>query len=210
MIKSVKVVNNAGMPVENLYIEVEGNSFVSSRNGDLELKAQNPDSVVRINYVGSPEVRTTFGKIGSEIILDNGFEKQTCKSSEVSMDYLTKEIQLLNEEGNPLAGVEVFSETGLTNTTTDANGVAIVKVSNPEEYLSFDGDTIEGQAIAFKSLPSQQKLKEYATAKIDTKKTSNAGAKWLGLLALGGLIWKHAQNNASSNQGLSCPVKITL
>lgn len=206
MIKNVKVVNEAGMPVEKLYIEVEGNSFVSSRNGDIELKANNPDSVVRISYVGSPEVRTTFAKIGSEIIVDNGFKKQSCKSS----SYLTKQIQLLSENGKPLVGVEVFSETGLTNTTTDANGMAIVKVSNPEEYLSFDGDTIEGQAIAFKSLPTQQKLKENTMAQLDAKETKNAGAKWLGLLTLGGLLWKHSKNNSSSSQGLSNPVKITL
>lgn len=214
MKKTVKVLNHAGMPVENLYVEVEHNSFISSRNGDLELKAENPDSVVRINYVGSPEVRTTFGAISDIISVDNGFRKKTCSSKNMTMDYLTKQIQIVDKTGNPLPGVEVFSESGLTNTLTDTNGMALIKVNDPDEYLNFDGENIEGEAISFLALKDQVQLGGYSTAKIDNK-PKNASVWWLGLIGLG-LLWNHSKNQKPTKKtgqgmkGMNCPVKITL
>jgi hypothetical protein len=217
MTKSLKVVNEAGMPVEKLHIEVENQTFISDRNGVLELKAQSPNSLVKINYVGSPEIRTFVSDLGTKIVVDNGFKKETCKSKDVSMDYLTKEIRLINQEGNPLPGIEVFSESGLTNTITDQNGLAFVKVNDPEEYINFDEDQIEGQAVAFKSLNETMELKGERII-TNNEKPSQANAWFLGFLGLG-LIWNHARNQNKSkgvstpkrkSLGMGKPVKITL
>jgi hypothetical protein len=214
MIKNLKVVNQAGMPVEKLYCETENNFFISDRNGDLELKSQDANSVVKINYLGSSEIRTTFSEIGTEIVVDNGFKKENCKSKSVSLDYISKEIQLLDNKGNPLAGIEVFSESGLTNTLTNKNGQALVKVTDPEEYINFDGENIEGEAMAFKSLSEKMEFEGFSTAKTNIEKSSNANAWLLGILGFG-LIWNHARNQVKSSPkkeflGMGKPVKITL
>jgi hypothetical protein len=204
MIKEIKVVNNAGMPVEDLHFQINGSSFVSDRLGKTTLEG-NPKSTVKINYVGSPEIQAVFSDLKSTITVDNGFKKNTCKNK----GYISKEIRLINESGEPLSNVEVFSESGLTNTTTDAQGFALVKVNDPEEYINFDSSNIEGQAIMFRSLSDETMFKN-TTGEITAPATSNASAWFWGLLGLG-LLWNHSQNkNISKSKGLKKPVKITL
>lgn len=209
MIKKVKVVNDAGMPVPNLHLEVENTSFVSDRKGEIELKADNPNSIVKINYIGSPEIRSKFINISNKITVDNGFKKNTCNTANL----FEKQIEILNQNGEPLAGISVFSESGLTNTVTDRNGIAIIKVNDPEEYISFDGENIEGQAMSFKSLNSQLSFDGYSSQQFESKKSNNASLWILGLSALG-LLWNHSKNQSdqkeSKPRGLSQPVKITL
>jgi hypothetical protein len=214
MNKNVKVINQAGMPVQDLFFEVENNNFSSDRNGDLNLQCQNPNSVVKINYLGSEEIRTTIAEIGSQIVVDNGFRLENCKSKNVSLDYLSKEIRLLDKKGNPLAGIEVFSESGLTNTVTDNNGQATVKVTDPEEYINFDAQNIQGEAMAFKSLSQKIELQGYSTVKSNIKKPINANGWFFSLLGIG-FVYNLLRNQDKPSPikkmiGMGKPVKITL
>lgn len=205
MIKKVNVVDNNNYPVENLYIEIGGNSFVSDRNGQVELKADAHNSVVKISFPGVTELTTTFDNIKDQILIDNGLSK-SCNCNNDSL--IEKIIQVVNNQGQPIKGVQVFSETALTNTITDENGQALVKVSKPDEFINIDADFIDGQALQFSAIKDKIIVDQVDTKLFNNQKSTNASAWFWGLFGLG-LLWNHARNK-NKKQGLSKPVKIVL
>lgn len=203
---TIKVVDQKGYPLKDVYFQMGFKKFVSSKNGEVTLEYQNETDIVDISLIGIVSMRVDMAyllNLENSTLVIGGKEKSYTadqKSTQEKPGRLKKTVTVKDEKGNLLANVHVSIPGSKWEGVTDQNGKITIEVEDRGVTLMFsysNGNQSDLLTYQFRTMPSVVVLNVAIKVNTDVRKDNKELKVWpfFVIAAMLGLAYQNEHKN---------------